>query len=107
MTSQITETEHVDVGERLRAIRRLRRVTLKTVAERADLSESFLSQVERGRANAASHPSSASPLAGVNTRHIFGRTGRRQPASPSRGTADLRSGHRLRSLTPRPLEHLR
>ena len=43
----------VDVGERLRAIRRLRRVTLKTVADRAELSESFLSQVERGRANAS------------------------------------------------------
>src|SRR4029453_9500451 len=34
-------------------IRHLRRVTLRTVAERADLSESFLSQVERGRANAS------------------------------------------------------
>ena len=53
MTSQIAETERVDVGERLRAIRRLRRATLKTVADRADLSESFLSQVERGRANAS------------------------------------------------------
>jgi transcriptional regulator with XRE-family HTH domain len=39
------------IGERLRAIRRLRRRTLRDVAERAHLSESFLSQVERGRTN--------------------------------------------------------
>src|SRR3954471_12767107 len=43
----------VDVGERLRDIRRLRRATLKTIADRAGVSESFLSQVERGRASAS------------------------------------------------------
>jgi transcriptional regulator with XRE-family HTH domain len=43
----------IDVGERLRAIRRLRHCTLKTIADRSGLSESFLSQVERGRANAS------------------------------------------------------
>src|ERR687888_2309378 len=43
----------VDVGERLRAIRRLRRATLKTIADRAEVSESFLSQVERGKASAS------------------------------------------------------
>ena len=53
MNSQIAEAERVDVGERLRTIRTLRRATLKSVAERAELSESFLSQVERGRANAS------------------------------------------------------
>src|SRR5687768_8541413 len=41
----------VDVGDRLREIRLLRRKTLREVAERAGLSESFLSQVERGRTN--------------------------------------------------------
>jgi transcriptional regulator with XRE-family HTH domain len=45
----LAETKPVDVGERLRAIRRLRRRTLKEVAAGAGLSESFLSQVERGR----------------------------------------------------------
>ena len=39
MTSQTADAELVDVGERLRAIRRLRRATLKTVAERAELCE--------------------------------------------------------------------
>src|SRR5881227_2367953 len=43
---------HVDLGERLRAIRQLRRRTLKEVAGAAGLSESFLSQLERGRTNA-------------------------------------------------------
>src|SRR5881227_1297925 len=43
---------HVDLGERLRAIRQLRRRTLKEIAGAAGLSESFLSQLERGRTNA-------------------------------------------------------
>ena len=43
----------IDVGERLRAIRRSRRCTLRTVATRSGLSESFLSQVERGRSSAS------------------------------------------------------
>ena len=38
-----------DVGRRLRALRRSRRLTLRDVAERAELSESFLSRLERGR----------------------------------------------------------
>src|SRR5436305_9679021 len=46
-------TDDVDVGERLRLIRTARRRTLREVAERAGLSESFLSQVERGRASAS------------------------------------------------------
>ena len=43
---------HVELGERVRAIRRLRRKTLKEVASAANISESFLSQLERGRTNA-------------------------------------------------------
>src|SRR3954447_15584428 len=43
---------HVELGERLRAIRQLRRKTLKEVASGAGISESFLSQLERGRTNA-------------------------------------------------------
>ena len=41
------------LGERLRAIRRLRRRTLNDVAARAGVSESFLSQLERGRTSAS------------------------------------------------------
>jgi transcriptional regulator with XRE-family HTH domain len=43
----------VDVGERLRALRRFRRCTLRMIAERSGVSESFLSQVERGRSSAS------------------------------------------------------
>src|SRR3954449_4337169 len=43
---------HVELGERLRAIRQARRRTLKEVAGAAGISESFLSQLERGRTNA-------------------------------------------------------
>src|SRR5438874_4072508 len=43
----------IDLGERLRAIRLLRRRTLKAVAEAAGVSESFLSQLERGRTSAS------------------------------------------------------
>ncbi len=41
------------LGERLRAIRLLRRLTLREVAEAAGVSESFVSQLERGRSSAS------------------------------------------------------
>jgi transcriptional regulator with XRE-family HTH domain len=111
-TSQATSPEgNVDVGERLRAIRKLRRVTLRTVAERADLSESFLSQVERGRANAsvASLKRIAAAL-GVNVADLFEPNGR--PSTPrvlrreSRPTLKFGTLGEKHMLTPRPLEHL-
>ena len=43
----------LDLGERLRAIRLLRRLTLREVAEAAGVSESFVSQLERGRSSAS------------------------------------------------------
>ena len=52
---QATATDLTDgesttaVGVRLREIRAGRRLTLKTVADRAGISEGFLSQIERGR----------------------------------------------------------
>ena len=109
--AQIDELERVDVGERLRAIRRLRRATLKTVADRADLSESFLRQVERGRANAsvASLKRIAAAL-GVNVADLFepnGSTGRpRVLTRESRPNLAFGQLGRKFMLTPRPLEHL-
>ncbi|POX43524.1 DNA-binding protein [Streptomyces sp. Ru73] len=41
----------VPVGDRLRVLRRARRLTLRAVAEAAGISEGYLSQVERGIAN--------------------------------------------------------
>ena len=53
MTATIETNGHLDVGERLRAIRLLRRLTLREVAEAAGVSESFVSQLERGRSSAS------------------------------------------------------
>ena len=43
----------LELGERLRAIRLLRRLTLREVATAAGVSESFVSQLERGRSSAS------------------------------------------------------
>src|ERR671935_1362809 len=100
----------VDVGERLRDIRRSRRATLRTVADRAGVSESFLSQVERGRASAsiASLRRIAGAL-GVTVADLFEPTGpprprvlrRRELPSPAFGVVVPKH-----LLTPRPLQHL-
>jgi transcriptional regulator with XRE-family HTH domain len=101
----------VDVGERLRAIRRLRRATLRSVAERAGLSESFLSQVERGRANAsvASLTRIAAAL-GVHVADLFepdqARADPRVLKRARRPTLAFGNLGRKQLLTPRPLEHL-
>ena len=100
----------VDVGERLRDIRRHRRATLKTIADRAGVSESFLSQVERGRASAsiASLRRIAGAL-GVSVADLFEPGGPPQPRvlrrddRPSLAFGIL--GRKL-LLTPRPLQHL-
>ena len=112
MSSQTAiDSARVDVGDRLRAIRRLRRATLKTVADRAELSESFLSQVERGRANAsiASLKRIAAAL-GVNVADLFEPNGSvvrprvlRREARPTLTFGTLGQKY---MLTPRPLEHL-
>ena len=100
----------VDVGERLRDIRRLRRATLRTVAARAGVSESFLSQVERGRASAsiASLRRIAGAL-GVSVADLFEPGGPPRPRvlrreeRPSLAFGTL--GRKL-LLTPRPLQQL-
>lgn len=100
----------VDVGERLRDIRRLRRATLRTIADRAGVSESFLSQVERGRASAsiASLRRIAGAL-GVSVADLFEPGGPPEPRvlrrddRPSLAFGIL--GRKL-LLTPRPLQHL-
>jgi transcriptional regulator with XRE-family HTH domain len=100
----------VDVGERLRVIRRLRRCTLRTVAQRAGLSESFLSQIERGRASAsiASLRRIAEAL-GVSVADLFEPSGPPRPRVLRRDERPALAfgvlGRKL-LLTPRPLHHL-
>ena len=100
----------VDVGERLHTLRRFRRCTLQTVAERSGLSESFLSQVERGRSNASigSLKRIADAL-GVSMADLFepdalpGPRVLRRDERPGLKFGIL--GSKL-LLTPRPLHHL-
>jgi transcriptional regulator with XRE-family HTH domain len=100
----------VDVGERLRALRRLRRCTLRTVADRSGLSESFLSQVERGRSSAsiASLRRIADAL-GVSMADLFDSGGLPAPHVLRRDERPALAfgvlGRKL-LLTPRPLHHL-
>jgi len=100
----------VDVGERLRALRRFRRCTLRTIAERSGLSESFLSQVERGRSSAsiASLRRIAEAL-GVSIADLFEPEGLPGPRVLRRDERPALSfgilGRKL-LLTPRPLHHL-
>jgi transcriptional regulator with XRE-family HTH domain len=84
---------------------------LKAVAERADVSESFLSQVERGKARAsvASLTRIAAAL-GVTVADLFEPDGARRPPRvlPREARPVLPFGNLGRKylLTPRPLEHL-
>jgi transcriptional regulator with XRE-family HTH domain len=111
MPSSATDVQNdVDVGERLRVIRIARRCTLREVAERAGLSESFLSQVERGRASAsiASLRRIADGL-GVSIADLFQPSGPQQPRvlrREERSTLAFGVLGRKMLLTPRPLHHL-
>jgi len=103
-------TTEVDVGERLRTLRRFRRCTLQTVAERSGLSESFLSQVERGRSNAsiASLKRIADAL-GISMADLFepdGLPGPRVLRRDERPALQFWILGRKLLLTPRPLHHL-
>jgi transcriptional regulator with XRE-family HTH domain len=98
------------LGERLRAIRQLRRKTLKSVATAAGISESFLSQLERGRSNAsvASLQQLASAL-GIDISDLFATDGLPRPRVLRREARQLLVwGHlgRKALLTPKPFHSL-
>ncbi len=100
----------VDVGKGLRAIRIARRQTLKEVADRAGLSESFISQVERGRSSAsiASLKRIADALA-VTIADLFQPSGLAQPRvlrKDERPALAFGILGRKMLLTPRPLHSL-
>ncbi len=109
-TSTPEVASDVDVGKGLRAIRLARRRTLREVAERAGLSESFLSQVERGRSSAsvASLRRIADAL-GVTIADLFQPNGRTQPRVLRRDERPALAfgvlGRKM-LLTPGPLHHL-
>src|SRR2546421_6612167 len=100
----------VDVGERLRELRRFRRGTPRTIADPAGLSESFFSQGERGRPSAsiASLRRIADAL-GVSMADLFEPDGMPGPRVLRRDERPALSfgilGRKL-LLTPGPLHHL-
>jgi transcriptional regulator with XRE-family HTH domain len=106
-----TETSgSLELGERLRAIRVLRRLTLREVADAAGVSESFVSQLERGRSNAsvATLQRLAAAL-GIEISDLFGgdrKSGPRVLRRPER--QQLEWGHlgRKALLTPKPFHSL-
>jgi transcriptional regulator with XRE-family HTH domain len=53
LTAEPHTNARLELGERLRAIRLLRRLTLRELAEAAGVSESFVSRLERGRSGAS------------------------------------------------------
>ena len=111
MSSSVPEVRaEVDVGERLRELRRFRRATLKTIADRSGLSESFLSQVARGRSSAsiASLRKIAEAL-GVSMADLFEPDGVPGPKVLRKGDRPALAFGVLGKkslLTPRPLHHL-
>lgn len=106
-----TQTVHdrKTLGARLRATRRRQRMTLKEVATRAGISESFLSQVERGLAG-ASVPTlwSVATVLGVMVADLFepDQVMRPRVVRHERRSMMNFGGARNYLLTPRPLNNL-
>jgi transcriptional regulator with XRE-family HTH domain len=100
----------LELGARLRAIRVLRRLTLREVAESAGVSESFVSQLERGRSNAsvATLQRLAAAL-GIEISDLFAGEGESGPRVLRRQERQqLEWGHlgRKSLLTPKPFHSL-
>lgn len=106
--AQESDTDHV--GHRLKVTRQRRRMTLKRVAGQAGISESYLSQLERGKVNGSigSLQRIAAAL-GTTMAELF------EPANDSRIRLVRRDERpnlvygilgRKFLLTPSPLEHL-
>ena len=99
-----------ELGERLRTIRLARRLTLRDVSQAAGVSESFLSQLERGRSSAS--VATLQKLAGALGIEISDLFGGHDPAQPRVLRREARQllewGHLCRKalLTPKPFHSL-
>lgn len=110
MSEGAVQAAEAPLGERLRAIRLLRRRTLREVADAAGVSESFVSQVERGRTNAsvASLQRIAAAL-GIEVSDLFSTNGVPRPRVLRREAREpVVWGHlgRKSLLTPKPFNAL-
>lgn len=99
-----------NIGQRIREYRMLRHATLRNVADKAGISESFLSQLERGLTSASlATLRQITDALGLEMVDLFDTTAR--PAHRVLSLADrptLQFGHRLTKqlLTPKPYRHL-
>ena len=110
MSEATVQASELPVGERLRAIRLLRRRTLKEIADAAGVSESFVSQLERGRTNGsvASLQRIAAALA-IEVSDLFATNGLPRPSVLRREAREpVVWGHlgRKALLTPKPFHAL-
>jgi transcriptional regulator with XRE-family HTH domain len=110
LSEATVQASELPVGERLRAIRLLRRRTLKEVADAAGVSESFVSQLERGRTNGsvASLQRIAAAL-GIEVSDLFATNGVPRPTVLRREAREpVVWGHlgRKSLLTPKPFHAL-
>jgi transcriptional regulator with XRE-family HTH domain len=100
----------LELGERLRAIRLLRRQTLREVAEAAGVSESFVSQLERGRSSASvATLQRLAAAVGIEISDLFADERQSAPRVLHRDERQLlRWGHlgRKALLTPKPFTSL-
>lgn len=111
MTEPALETNGLpELGERLRAIRLLRRLTLREVAESAGVSESFVSQLERGRSSASVATLQRLAVAvGIEVSDLFSGESQSGPRVLRRHERQLLEwGHlgRKALLTPKPFHSL-
>jgi transcriptional regulator with XRE-family HTH domain len=75
-----TIAEDTEIGSRLREVRRSQHRTLREVAEAAEISESFLSQVERAKVSASvATLRRIAVVLGVTVGDLFQETASRQP----------------------------
>ena len=108
--SESSAPVETNVGGQLRSLRRARRLTLREIGGRAGLSESFLSQLERGQTGAtiASLQRIAGAL-GVEVSDLFAAEASRRPRvirAEERQRVAWGSLGRKAFLTPKPFEFL-
>jgi transcriptional regulator with XRE-family HTH domain len=104
------EEQPAALGERLRRLRRARRRTLRAVADAAAVSESFLSQVERGVANPSiSSLTRVATALGVSVHDLFAPAradGSHVVRAGDGPPLEFGEGARKWLLTPQPLQEL-
>ena len=110
MTEPVVANGTPELGERLRAIRVLRRLTLRDVAEAAGVSESFVSRLERGRSSASvATLQRLAAAVGIEISDLFAGESRSGPRVLRRQERQLLEwGHlgRKALLTPKPFHSL-